>query len=563
MIAADGVTTNGVYATLAEAIDAANDGETVQLLKDCETGATYTHANPLVFNTANATLDLNGKTLTITYNMSLVFRCSNGEVKNGTIVPGVTDSNVSRDWCRYGLTIDSCTGVKVSDVVSTTGIAVGGDPDDNYTPGAGPATDVVFERCTVTGRSNDRYAVFAQNQSTATIKDGTYNAYTDNGSVLYSGFKPNDGGAGSLTVTGGRFMGTIPSANIGAIVISGGIFDRQPLAGLLADGYEVVANTDDETKDAYPYMVDRKLEVIAAADGTVKLSKDVDAGYTFQKQVGNGAWKAVTAMQVVDSESELPASGATQTYHFQFVKSGETAVPVGNTVGILHVADSQTNKTTIIGVPWFALGEKITVDSLVYLGNREEGDKISAYDSSASRYWTWELKQGKNGLAWESVYNTITGSTAEAPAANTFELKRGQGLFLERVNPETKPIYLVGRVAEDGDTTPATTLSVGTPEKPTWTLIAAPSTSDLDLNNAKPIANPGSDTIVVTTTGAGINVPYTYKDDKWGCPKSEQRELSNGDKYWVTVRNTDNVKIPAGTGFWYLNRGAAKSAQWK
>ena len=262
--------------------------------------------------------------------------------------------------------------------------------------------------------------------------------------------------------------------------------------------------------------------------------------------------------------ADLPGDGQSKTYKFQFVKSGEDPIPVGNTVGILHVADSQTNKTTIIGVPWFALGEKITVDSLVYLGNREAGDKISAYDADNSRYWTWELKQGENGLAWESVYNTTTESTAEAPAANTFELKRGQGLFLERVNPETKPIYLVGRVAEAGDTTVPTALPAGSSTTPTWTLIAAPSTADLDLNTANPVADPGSDTIVVATTGAGINVPYTYANGKWGCPKSEQRTRNNGKvTYWVTVRSEENVKIPAGTGFWYLNTGSEKSAQWK
>ena len=129
------------------------------------------------------------------------------------------------------------------------------------------------------------------------------------------------------------------------------------------------------------------------------------------------------------------------------------------------------------------------------------------------------------------------------------------------MNPETKPIYLVGRVAEDGDTTVPTALPAGSSKTPTWTLIAAPSTADLDLNTANLVVNPGSDTIVVATTGAGINVPYTYANDKWGCPKSVQKKRGN-ITYWVTERN-ENAKIPAGTGFWYLNTGSEKSAQWK
>ncbi len=320
------------YETLAAAVEAAQAGDTVQLIADCETGATYTHANPLVFNTANATLDLNGKTLTITYNMSLVFRCSNGVVKNGTIVPGVTDSNVSGDWCRYGLTIDNCTGVKVSDVVSTTGIAVGGDPDDNYTPGAGPATDVVFERCTVTGRST-RYAVFAQNQSTATIKDGTYSAYTANGNVLYSGFKPNDGGAGSLTVLGGSFTGAIPDSNIGAIVISGGIFSKQPVAGLLAQGYLVVANEDAATKVAYPYMVALGNNV------TFELGESAPTGAA---KPSDGAFAVGTALP-------LPTYTSTDTTFAGWKVAGAgdaiMVLPAGMTGDIMLVATWTTVRT--------------------------------------------------------------------------------------------------------------------------------------------------------------------------------------------------------------------------
>ncbi len=546
--------------TLAEMITAAQVGDTVQLLKDCETGTAYTHANPLVFNTANATLDLNGKTLTITYNMSLVFRCSNGEVKNGTIVPGVTDLNVSGEWCRYGLTIDSCTGVKVTDVTSTTGIAVGGDPDDNYTPGAGPATGVVFEGCTVTGRST-RYAVFAQNQSTATIKDGTYNANTANEGVLYANFGSNDGGAGILKVTGGSFMGAITQNNAGAIVISGGIFSKRPVAGLLATGYEVVDNTDAETKVEYPYMVDRKLEVIAAADGTVELSKAVDSGYTFQKQVGNGEWKAVTAMHVVESESELPASGATQTYKFKFV-DGATDIPVGSTVGILHVADSQTNKTTIIGVPWFALGEKITVDSLVYLGNREEGDTITAYNATNGKYYSWTLAKGEgDALVWtkdSTVKEGEESNTGDTPEASTFELQRGQGLFLTRKTP-TKPIYLVGRA--DGTATATTTLASGTEKNPTWSLLAAPSTTALNLNSSAFKSDTyAKDTIMLPTTGAGVKIPITYENGNWGGPTSVAFKI--GDKTYHYTTRTENVTIPAGTGFWFLNKSAEKDVEW-
>ncbi|MBR6270630.1 MAG: hypothetical protein IKR26_00520 [Lachnospiraceae bacterium] len=260
---------NVKYTTLAEAFAAVQEGQTITLLADTETGETYTHDNPLVLNTDNVTLDLGGNTLTITSNMSLVVRSDNGVVTNGTIVPGITDTKVT-NWCRYGLTIDDCDGVTISDIVSQTGIAIGGDPDDNYTPGAAPATNVTISDCTVTGRTS-RYAVFAQNFSTATITGGTYNAASATAGVLYAAFSATDGNPGVINITGGKFLGTITQNNAGSIIIKGGEYSKTP-AAFVADGYEVTDNADA----TYPFAVE-KVKVYVAQIGEEKYEKLSDA----------------------------------------------------------------------------------------------------------------------------------------------------------------------------------------------------------------------------------------------------------------------------------------------
>ena len=564
VIAADGVTTNGVYGTLEAAYDAASAGETITLLADITYGAD--RSVPVWDKAVN--IDLGGHTLT-----------TNSEVGKNLGNGGYTAAAIC-----FSIPAASAGSVTISNGKIVTAYGAGVYADD---PGLTlTLSDLTIEAATVGTQSTAEYsaAVRVTGGAKVIIESGTYsgayaiaasnsgadfeiNGGTFTGDIFFSGYT-GSGKTKSVTITGGKFNGGFVNADKGTLAISGGVFKNSPAnveGVVIKNGYEVVANTDAETKEAYPYMIGEKpLEVIAAADGTAKFSY-TPAGYTCQKSVDGGEWVNVNEMHIVDSDSELPVSGKSKTYKFQFVKDGEAAISVSNTVGILHVADSQKNKTTIIGVPWFALGEKITVDSLVYLGNREAGDKISAYDSNAKRYWTWELKQGENGrLAWESVYSTTTESTAEAPAANTFELKRGQGVFLVRKDP-SEPIYLVGRAAEDGEVVSggksalSAAATSGKDGGQSWNLVASPSVEALDINDNKKFPAPsddGCDRIVVLTSGAPLN--FTYKDGKWGYVKVVVDEKSRG----VPTRVTENVSIPAGIGFWYLNSGAAREIKW-
>ena len=138
------------------------------------------------------------------------------------------------------------------------------------------------------------------------------------------------------------------------------------------------------------------------------------------------------------------------------------------------------------------------------------------------------------------------------------ELQRGQGLFLTRKTP-TAPIYLVGRA--DGTATAKTTLAKGTASKPTWSLLAAPTTTALDLNSSAFKSDTyAKDTIMLPTTGAGVKIPITYENGNWGGPTSVAFKI--GDKTYHYTTRTENVTIPAGTGFWFLNKSAEKDVEW-
>ena len=124
------------YYNIAEAINAAEDGETVKVLHshDCNVGATVATGNTL-------TLDLNGKTVegtdTITGSFGLITNKGNLTVKNGTIT---LKAENNRGWNAYSSVISNTVGGNL--VVENVTIEHLGGTDmaygiDNLTNGKG------------------------------------------------------------------------------------------------------------------------------------------------------------------------------------------------------------------------------------------------------------------------------------------------------------------------------------------------------------------------------------------------------------------------------------------
>ena len=256
------------FETLAAAITAANASDannvTITLLANCDTG-TATMKNPLALTKPGAVLNLNGKTITVPGNFSFVIQGNNIEVKDGSIISGTNTAKTTK-INSYILVVNDCDGVKLTNLTMMGGVSIGGSQDDWGTVtnptidgvhGANKATNVIITDCDIT--SGDYYALCSQMNSTATINGGKYTANTANGCtasrVLHGYFTGTDGPQGSIFVTDGQFSGKIENNNAGWIVISGGIFSDSPETGLLKDGYEVVDNTNAETKNDYPHKV--------------------------------------------------------------------------------------------------------------------------------------------------------------------------------------------------------------------------------------------------------------------------------------------------------------------
>ena len=131
-------------------------------------------------------------------------------------------------------------------------------------------------------------------------------------------------------------------------------------------------------------------------------------------------------------------------------------------------------------------------------------------------------------------------------------------MWVERQDT-SKSIILCGDVATAGASSEVEE-KVSETEK-SWNIIASPSVDDLDLQEKFTETDiTATDQIIVPTAGAPKN--YTYKDGKWGYDGTVEVTNKKGEKVRMPARITDDTKVPAGTGFWYLRGGDAKTINW-
>jgi len=229
-----------LYTSLVSALDAALDGQTIKLLKNTETGSSYTITHPFYVKTKGLTLDLNEKSLTVTNNFSFVIEADDVTVKNGKVTSGPNSAKDSK-INSYVLVVNNCKNVVLDGLTLKGGVSAGGSTGE--TPNCGAALNMVMKNCAVEG--GDYYAICSQNDSNVTIESGTYSettVTTTNKGVLQANFKGTDGPAGYITVTGGVFTGTIKEGNENLILLKGGTYNVDPTA-YVAEGY-VATKTD-------------------------------------------------------------------------------------------------------------------------------------------------------------------------------------------------------------------------------------------------------------------------------------------------------------------------------
>ncbi len=257
--------TTTYYATLAEAIDAANAGDTVTILKDID-GTGYN-----ILDVTGLTLDLNAHKISAD-NFTLIFQGSDFTIRNGSL-----DSNGG----SYALFI--------GDEQETENIVV-----ENVTLSGGMniynAHNVVVRNVDITGV--DYYAVWCDQNAQTVIESGTFK--TNGNAVLGMSSAVYDT---SLEIKGGCFIergkplvleGTDDEGNPwNSPKITGGYFTSNP-TNYLAEGYYAIASN----KPDYAYMVSDKepeeaqVVVTEKANTEVKI-EDVATAEQVSKVIGN------------------------------------------------------------------------------------------------------------------------------------------------------------------------------------------------------------------------------------------------------------------------------------
>ena len=284
----------------------------------------------------------------------------------------------------------------------------------------------------------------------------------------------------------------------------------------------------------------------------------VDTGFTVTYQVDElNADGQVVASGDAQATPDLAIDLSTVESNAYFkvtatIKSGGDTVSTvtsTNTIGVLVVSNGAN--TVAIAVPWASYDGTgaISVSNLVRTANLTPGDTLQAYDSESKKYKSWKLSADKT---WEP--QTVAGGSSET-AADAYTVARGSAVWLTRADP-TQPIYLVGGAAEAEKAEVG--LAGGTPESPGWNLVGASGTEPVDVGTVVGAAMT-TDKVVVPTAYVPKN--YEYVDGTgWGYWDNETYTDAKGRKRVRKVFRTDTL-IPAGTGFWYLNGGEAKTIE--
>ena len=433
------------YASLAEAIAAAKDGETVKLLAD----ATYD-----VVIDKNITLDLGGKTLTNTNAGKATISVQNGAtvtVTNGTVVGGTsyynievvkgsnanltltgvtatagnTGSSMIDNWGTLTITSGTYTGglnVVKSEEGSTL-VINGGDFTLNYATSGYTAVIFVYGNTTISG------GTFTQSLTTTAgrwdhpqvVATGVVEGYTAITRVTGGTFTNKKSGEGIF-----RGVGKATSDNF---EVSGGSFNKSISDGFCADGFIPTKNADGTygvKEGKYVAKIgSTKYETFedavkkAASGKTITLLDDISLSST------------VTVNKKVTIDLNQKTLTGTDNYILNIGANGNVTIMNGS----INVSDSGS---AITAYGTLALNDvditgKATDCSLLYVNQNanvtiDKDTTITATDATSSAPYPTIFISGQDsdGNTYDptlNIYGTV--SAAKAPAIQGNGTDRG------------------------------------------------------------------------------------------------------------------------------------------
>lgn len=597
------------YATLDAAVNAVADGGTVMLAKDCDDTLNLPKAGTYTFDTMG--FAYTGGNPTVATGLTISSTETNGSATTYVVAPvqitvNVTGTGTSSIYngaeqivpVAYTFTCDnelfSADKVLVSDVHSVSGKVVGEYPyglqaswfsydDDNIVAAFVVESDAaltITRKDAIVKAGNVSKMKGAADPSLVTIT-----GVVGSDRLLYSVSRESgeDEGVYQITVSGESEQGNYSVAfENGKLTIVNPVAIKEEIA-------EELQAEDTNGNAKWENLVigqraDESAAVTAANGGTETMAKievsfevptdaetgdKIDTGYTvryaFDKvdstsgevvEDGKGDAQEEPTLDFEDVAVNEPTyfkmRAVLESNDDPEVKS---EVEVEKTIGVLKVESDA--EYTILAVPWQSLGSgDIKASELVHAASLSEDDELIVYNDDGSTT-SWVVKNGEWTSPTEYTIGDGPAQQNETVDPSTKEIARGQGVWLKR-NDTNKDIVLIGQPATDDVETP---IAAATEEEPSWNLVASPKMVEVDISAAftEEKGNTGDEIIVPT---AGTPKHYTYKDDSWGYTAVvEQKEvrLPNGEKT-ISVkfgRKTDDTKVPAGQGFWYLNKGSS------
>ena len=368
------------YATLKEAINAANTSDTITLLANVNLGKN----SQMLYSTAtgkknvcNLTFDLNGYKITSSSTSYTVSASREGLViKNGTIentasktttygaiyatfstkgTHSLTLENVTviaKDTGIYATMANGNATVTIGDktvINAKTGIDVVGPMSDSQTC-AGSLTlnvsggTVTGTECGIHVKGPDKKNATAA--VTVNVTGGEVSSITTSSTASYLPTKVDISGgtvtgelknaaADVITISGGTFKGTVKNLGDGSITISGGTFTTKPNETYLADGYVFAANGDGT------YGVTAETVYVAEYNGTK---------YTSLQAAIDAARSGATVQLIANTNENVTISKALTFDLNGYTLNGSTGErkPALTVTARVTVKDSSTAQTGTI-----------------------------------------------------------------------------------------------------------------------------------------------------------------------------------------------------------------------
>ena len=252
-----------------------------------------------------------------------------------------------------------------------------------------------------------------------------------------------------------------------------------------------------------------------------------------------------------------------------------TSVESSNTFGVLKIASTATAEKSaqlIIPVPWENVGTASgVIDPTAYVltTNRKKDDTLFYYDTQQKAYKVWSMSaDGSSSGVWtaQDSYNISDKALSTITADGTFA--RGKAVILQLVKGSTEPVYISGqyssnlcKVAITGPAASAHAWWV------VYNLIAPSSASAVSLSDVQFFADEnclqevGVNDIVGDKIVKADGTTYYCEAGDNSSIKWVYYAPGTPGTVSIPIGTTENVKLNAGEGAWYVRAVHKNGAQ--